>query len=649
MEVNQQDQQLRNPKHSYNNNECNICIGPCIDLHALAPNKQGVDPSGGLQSSSNDQYYSKYRLSSLEAYPTNSNHEAAVGMDLSLLNYQDDSQFSQPDVKRFQEQDVPAGSHPLLQNQSPKPLNRSLKNSNSRRELPIDEALHTTRKSQIPDSFEIPSWDQIIRESTHKAIDMKLILPPNDASYHIVRRFLCHVLTIDEWGISKPNPGAIKATIQNWHGTGYYLRYLYEQEDLGDICPPAMPQDPSSLSDPLRIPNHVRDLIANCVYQEIRKLIDREEGSGSPKLPIRIESRLPTTAAGSHAIQIRTAQASTVQGVNVRKPENEGERTDRGKFVRSPSIRAQIPEEGSIQNGQIYRGKTLKWMQDAPGERDAQKRARAQKGNPDETPKQVYHQPSSGSGKLQPRSLPKPPEFNSNPKKVDRVNVLKGKYNLSVKNFFSNFSGSKTHLPIQPTKAPETYPIKAIRFENSTDANKPTIIERLKDISIHESSADGERSQRVRKKITVLLNDDSQSAHSSEQSIAAMLKRIRRSLSRELDHPISRSGTRKPMDVRIVSSATPVGMLNPVQTPIPSQVDSDETKAGGKREVGSDDPSQREKMESIRNTHYDSASEELQPVSAITASDRDPAAETKLKSGREGSCTERFKYQLGNI
>ncbi|KAH7130428.1 hypothetical protein B0J11DRAFT_504211 [Dendryphion nanum] len=117
------------------------------------------------------------------------------------------------------------------------------------------------------DGFSVPPIDDDIRAATHPANDPKADLPADDDAYQEVRKFLYTLLTISDWGISEHHPRAIRATVENWVGTGFVLLQKYQANTLVDICPSTTILKTSGIE--ISIEKLVRDSIVTCVEREV--------------------------------------------------------------------------------------------------------------------------------------------------------------------------------------------------------------------------------------------------------------------------------------------------------------------------------------------------------------------------------------------
>lgn len=137
-------------------------------------------------------------------------------------------------------------------------------------------------KSAEKVAFQAPS-DRDIRADT-RTYDVDVQFPDDNDSYDTVRRFLYRILTSSGWGISEKYPSAVRATVNDWYGTGYYLRLRYSNNDLKDICPATWMEHQGHRNLPEAIDRRLRDMVASCVIHEVGKRIDRRYGNQAPLL-----------------------------------------------------------------------------------------------------------------------------------------------------------------------------------------------------------------------------------------------------------------------------------------------------------------------------------------------------------------------------
>ncbi|KAF2655593.1 hypothetical protein K491DRAFT_423273 [Lophiostoma macrostomum CBS 122681] len=135
--------------------------------------------------------------------------------------------------------------------------------------LPQISSAIQSQKTTRSRPFRIPVTDEDVQAAIHDPFDCNITFPSNSDDFHIVRRFLFHVLTDARWTISQQCPGAVRATVVGWVGSGYWFRYLYSNADLDEICPEhcEYPAGGNIRQEP--IPQRFRQLVTSCVDQAI--------------------------------------------------------------------------------------------------------------------------------------------------------------------------------------------------------------------------------------------------------------------------------------------------------------------------------------------------------------------------------------------
>ena len=138
---------------------------------------------------------------------------------------------------------------------------------------PEDNNEETGANSTVTVGSCLPATDEEIKAATHVAQNTSIPFPNDDDSFWVVRHFLYDILTLHDWGISLQHPEAVRATVGDWFGTGYYLRQRYEEDNLKNICPNRGLRSQGAII----INQRVRDVIATCIDREIEKLIGRPD------------------------------------------------------------------------------------------------------------------------------------------------------------------------------------------------------------------------------------------------------------------------------------------------------------------------------------------------------------------------------------
>ncbi|PSN62005.1 hypothetical protein BS50DRAFT_680306 [Corynespora cassiicola Philippines] len=122
--------------------------------------------------------------------------------------------------------------------------------------------------------------DEKIRRDT-EIPDAELKIPGSEDGYKVVRNFLYALLTNSKWGIGLSNPSAVRATVFNWMGSGWYLRRCFNSGKLGDICPQTVQNTArEGMTGSVEfIPESIRNMVSLCIQREMRLILERDAPS----------------------------------------------------------------------------------------------------------------------------------------------------------------------------------------------------------------------------------------------------------------------------------------------------------------------------------------------------------------------------------
>jgi hypothetical protein len=154
--------------------------------------------------------------------------------------------------------------------------------------------------------FRVPATDEDVQAAIHNPFDCNVTFPSPSDDFHVVRRFLFHVLTDARWTISQQCPSAVRATVASWVGSGHWFRHLYLNAGLDELCPTyyEYPAGRSIREEP--IPRRFRKLVASCVSQAVEGHLGPVKRTATEPLVSSVELRDDAPCSDEEPLTSRT-------------------------------------------------------------------------------------------------------------------------------------------------------------------------------------------------------------------------------------------------------------------------------------------------------------------------------------------------------
>ncbi|KAF2736156.1 hypothetical protein EJ04DRAFT_598545 [Polyplosphaeria fusca] len=171
-------------------------------------------------------------------------------------------------------------------------------------------------KSLAKNEFHLPATNEGVQGDAHNYEQRRVPFPGDDDSFVEVRRWLYSVLTLEAWGITQRCPMLIRVTVEEWFGTGAYLKKLIEQTDEGHLCPEeqlkAVLENTMSKAEALRY----RDLVVSCVVREARRHFEEKAYAAA------VAGRAQMTAASPQVFSDESGYDSDLPDIGDRRGTN---------------------------------------------------------------------------------------------------------------------------------------------------------------------------------------------------------------------------------------------------------------------------------------------------------------------------------------